>query len=188
MKRLRRRSRPNRSGVIDGSLKRAWLVLRILFRLDRGSWLEEGALTGCSYPRTERDFARLSRSGVSVLVNLHGRAHDPSRLERHGLTEMHLPVADFAAPSPGRLDCGVSAIMEAHAVGRGVAVHCGGGLGRTGTLLACYLVRREGLDAGEAIARVRRVRPGSIETREQAQAVEAFALRARAYPSTSRIE
>lgn len=62
------------------------------------------------------------------------------------------------------------------------------GLGRTGTLLACYLVRREGLDAGEAIVRVRRIRPGSVETREQAQAVEAFALRARAYPSTSRIE
>lgn len=127
MKRLWRRSRPNRSGTLDSSLKRAWLVLKILFRLDHGSWLEEGALTGCSYPRTERDFARLSRSGVSVLVNLHGRAHDPSRLERHGLTETHLPVSDFAAPSPERLDRGVAAIMEVHAAGRGVAVHCGGG-------------------------------------------------------------
>ena len=52
-------------------------------------------------------------------------------------------------------------------------MHCGGGLGRTGTLLACYLVR-QGLPAAEAIERVRAVRPGSVETRQQAQAVHAY--------------
>jgi atypical dual specificity phosphatase len=58
-----------------------------------------------------------------------------------------------------------------------VAVHCGGGLGRTGTLLACYLVSAEGLPADAAIARVRAARPGSVETEDQEQAVRRYAER-----------
>ena len=58
----------------------------------------------------------------------------------------------------------------------GVAIHCSAGLGRTGVVLACYLVQK-GLTAQNAIARVRRLRPGSIETEEQADAVVDFARR-----------
>ena len=50
------------------------------------------------------------------------------------------------------------------------------GLGRTGVVLACYFVEK-GLSAQNAIARVRRMRPGSIETDEQADAVVEFARR-----------
>ena len=58
----------------------------------------------------------------------------------------------------------------------GVAVHCGAGLGRTGTVVAAYFVTR-GLGPREAIVKVRDLRPGSIETVEQERAVEAFARR-----------
>ncbi len=139
----------------------------------RGTWLEERQLLGCAYPRRRAALANLARQGVSLLVNLHERPHDPAHLARHGLTELHLPVPDFTAPSPAQLDRGVAAIVEAIRAGERVAVHCGAGLGRTGTLLACYLVYR-GLDAGAAIARVRALRPGSIETRAQAEAVAAY--------------
>ncbi len=146
--------------------------------IDRGTWIEEGRLLGCAYPRREAAVAGLARQGVSVLINLHERAHDPARLARHGMEEVHLPVADFTPPSPPQVDCGVAAIAEALAAGQRVAVHCAGGRGRTGTLLACYLVHR-GLDPDAAIARVREARPGSVETRAQAAAVEAYAQRLR---------
>lgn len=55
-----------------------------------------------------------------------------------------------------------------------VGVHCALGFGRTGTMLACYLVKERRLAAGDAIAEIRRLRPGSIETFEQEKAVFQF--------------
>jgi atypical dual specificity phosphatase len=83
-------------------------------------------------------------------------------------------VPDFTPPTPAQLQAGVAAIETAISDGRRVAVHCGGGLGRTGTLLACYLVKR-GLGPDEAIARIRAARPGSVETARQEAAVAEFA-------------
>jgi atypical dual specificity phosphatase len=143
---------------------------------DLGTWLEEGLVLGCAYPRRDAVLAGLARQGISVLINLHERAHDPDRLARYSLTEVHVPVTDFTAPSSAQVERAVAAIIQALAAGKQVAVHCGGGIGRTGTVLACYLVRK-GLTAAEAIARVRALRPGSVETREQAAAVESFARR-----------
>lgn len=50
--------------------------------------------------------------------------------------------------------------------GEMVVVHCRGGLGRTGLVVARFLVE-EGMAPDDAIARVRAVRPGAIETWEQ---------------------
>jgi atypical dual specificity phosphatase len=139
-------------------------------------WLVADSLAACVFPDAERGLPHLSRLGVSVLVNLHERAHDPEVLAHHGITQVHLPVADFTPPTPEQLDAGVAAIVDALAAGKRVAVHCHGGLGRTGTLLACYLVQ-QGMTPDEAIARIRAVRPGSVETREQEAAVRAFGRR-----------
>ena len=133
-------------------LTRARVGLRSLLRLtDGGGWVAPGVL-GCAYPRTERALSALSGGGVPLLVNLHQRPHDPARLERHGLREVHPPVRDFAAPSPEQIRRGVGAILEALTAGEAAAVHCGGGLGRTGTVLVCYLLASdEGLGPEEAV-------------------------------------
>ena len=59
-------------------------------------------------------------------------------------------------------------------VGGRVAIHCAMGCGRTGTMLACYLVNKQGLSADEAIAETRKRRKGSIENRKQEQAVRDY--------------
>lgn len=48
------------------------------------------------------------------------------------------------------------------------------GRGRTGTMLACYLVAKEGYSAVDAITETRKRRPHSIETRTQEKAVHDF--------------
>ena len=145
--------------------------------MDSGNWLYPDRLLACAYPWGPDGLATLAERGVSVVVNLHERGHDPERLARYGLTEIHLPVPDFTAPTADQLTRGVRAIDRALVAGQRVAVHCAAGLGRAGTLLACYLVST-GLEPTAAIARIRAVRPGSVETAEQQAAVEAFARRA----------
>lgn len=142
--------------------------------VDPGTWIVPGKLLACAYPRREAALDALTRRGVSRLINLHERAHQPSRLARHGLEQVHVPIRDFTAPTPDQIERVLSALDDVLANGRTVAIHCGGGLGRTGTLLACSLVRT-GLGADEAIARLRALRPGSVETRAQVAAVTAYA-------------
>jgi atypical dual specificity phosphatase len=159
-----------------GSFRRAAydLLCALRLRTDPGVWVLPGQVLACAYPRTEPALAALAAAGVGVLVNLHSRPHAPGALARHGLAEVHLPTRDFAAPPQAVLGRGVAAVEGALAAGQRVAVHCGGGRGRTGTLLACLLVAR-GEAPAAAIAHVRRHRPGAVETRAQEAAVRAFA-------------
>lgn len=153
-------------------------------RDDPGAWVAVPAAAdptaavrrvhACAFPRTDRALARLAADGVSVLVNLAERSHDPERLVAHGLRAVHVPVPDFSAPTAAQLAAALAAIDAAHAAGEGVAVHCTGGLGRTGTVIACHLVRR-GFGAEAAVAQVRAARPGAIETAAQRACVRAYA-------------
>jgi atypical dual specificity phosphatase len=146
-------------------------------RLPPVSWLDDGRVAACRYPQSEGDLRALADAGVRLVVNLHPRQHSPELLSRLGMTELHLPVADFTPPAEDQLRTGVEALVQEITAGRPVAVHCGGGLGRTGTLVAAYLVKARGLTAEAAIAEIRRVRPGSVETPAQEAAVRAFAER-----------
>jgi atypical dual specificity phosphatase len=140
------------------------------------SWVDKPFLAGMARPDDLGELQWLRQQGIQVLVSL---TEDPLRrdwINDAGLLVVHVPVTDMEAPTQEELDRCLSAIARAHAHQMGVAVHCGAGLGRTGAVLACYFVTK-GFSAQNAIARVRRLRPGSIETDEQAEAVEEFARR-----------
>ena len=81
----------------------------------------------------------------------------------------HLPIVDASIPDQGfeqELEIAGEEIRALLRGGRDVLVHCRGGLGRAGMIAARLLVEL-GMEPAEAIARVRAVRPGAIETPEQ---------------------
>jgi atypical dual specificity phosphatase len=142
------------------------------------SWIEKPLLAAMALPESKEDLEWLRRHGIEVLISL---TEDPLRrdwVNDTGILMVHEPIDDMEAPTQELLDRCVSAIVRAHERNMGVAVHCGAGLGRTGVVIAAYLVHR-GQSAREAIAEVRQLRPGSIETEDQAAAVAEFARRKR---------
>lgn len=141
------------------------------------SFVIPGKLAGMARPgpgpALEATLADLSAEGVGAVVSLTESPLDATALQVAGMQYLHLPVMDFSPPTPAQVERFVLFVDQANAAGRAVVVHCTAGRGRTGTMLACYLVHI-GLGAGEAIDSVRRIRPGSIETAEQEDAVRAY--------------
>lgn len=140
------------------------------------SWVEKPLLAALARPTSLEDLVWLRAQGIEVLVSLTEDRLRRDWTEEASLLVFHEPLEDMEAPSQEQLERAVSAILKATARNMPVAVHCGAGLGRTGVVLAGYLVAK-GASAQSAVARVRRLRPGSIETDEQAESVEQFARR-----------
>ena len=137
------------------------------------SWIEKPLLAAMARPEGPEDLEWLRRQEIELLMSL---TEDPPRrdwVNSAGLLLVHEPMTDMEAPPQEQLDRCVAAIVKAHERKMAMAIHCAAGLGRTGVVLACYFIDK-GLSATNAIARVRRLRPGSIETAEQEDAIMEF--------------
>ena len=155
-------------------------------------WLIDGVLAGCSRPGArdrrgltgdadaaaalDADLAWLRGQGVGAVLSLTETPLTEGALERHGLVGLHLPIDDMRAPTPEQFAIALAFIDRQRGLGRRVAVHCLVGQGRTGSILAAYLIRG-GLDAEGALRAVRAVCPGAVENPEQERALAEFARR-----------
>jgi DNA-3-methyladenine glycosylase I len=150
--------------------------LRAAASVPNFGWLRAGVLAGMARPRDPQEWHMLRAAGIDAVISLTEQPPSDDVLDTVGLRTEHVPIADFTAPTLEQAEEAVDAIDRFLAAGLPVAVHCGAGLGRTGTILACWLVRH-GAQAQEAIATVRALRPGSIETAAQEAAVVAWQAR-----------
>ena len=141
------------------------------------SWIVPGELAAMPVPGRNRpldqDAAFLEQEGIRVLVSLTEEPPDANTLAAHSIEQAHLPIQDYAPPTLDQMTEFVALVEEEALTGRPVGVHCTAGLGRSGTMAAAYLVS-SGASADDAITIIRELRPGSIETTEQEDAIRSF--------------
>jgi protein-tyrosine phosphatase len=127
----------------------------------------------------DTDLATLAEAQVDSLVLLvdddelarFGDADIVERASARGVNVVRRPMPDGTAPATAEEMDAILAVIDGARQRGDVAVACMGGVGRTGTVVACALVAA-GLGASTAIARVRAVRhPEAVETAEQVRFV-----------------
>ena len=131
------------------------------------SWVIPDVLAGSRGPMSRDDLLFLKAQGVGAILRMEERTISG---EGVGLVDMAEYVPDMTPPTPSQLERMLAFIHEQVDQGVPVGVSCYAGVGRTGTVLACYLVD-EGYDARGAVERVRELRPGSLQTPSQVAAV-----------------
>uniref|UniRef100_A0A8C9XEP8 protein-tyrosine-phosphatase n=1 Tax=Sander lucioperca TaxID=283035 RepID=A0A8C9XEP8_SANLU len=143
-------------------------------RVENGdmNWIVPGKILAFSSPHAhskiengyplhapEAYFPYFCQNGITAVVRLNRKLYDSRQFEDAGFEHHDLFFLDGTTPS----DLIIRRFLHVCESTEGaVAVHCKAGLGRTGTLIACYLMKHFRFTAAEAIAWNRICRPGSI--------------------------
>jgi protein-tyrosine phosphatase len=161
-------------------------------------WVKPGQLLAGEYPGSKgiiearEKVTKFLEAGVTFFLDL-TEPHElnpylPMLLEEaatRGLVVQHrrMSIKDGSIPkTPQEMVKILDTIDEAIAAGHTVYLHCWGGIGRTGTVVGCYLVRH-GLNGAEALQKIAQLwhnmekryrQPRSPETDEQAEYVRSW--------------
>jgi atypical dual specificity phosphatase len=151
------------------------------FAVDGFYWLIPGVLAGSGRPggrrgdaRLESDLSWLHSQGIGAILTLTEGPLELAMLDEHEFATLHLPVADLTPPTPEQLGLALAFIDRQRALDRPVLVHCLVGQGRTGTVLAAYLIR-SGHSPEQAISLLREVCPQAVDNELQLAALATFA-------------
>ena len=138
------------------------------------SWVTEGKLAGSGLPVTQDEFKWVLDKGIKSIVTVR-EVPLPSRwIDGTDIDYLHLMVEDYGVPNMEVLDEAVNYIDNKIQSGKPVLVHCAAGKGRTGALLAAYMIKKENLTAEQAIEKIRLMRPGSVQSVTQETALSMY--------------
>ena len=136
-------------------------------------WIIEGKLAGSAVPTSEREIQWLYyKHGIRSIVTISEEPLPSKWFENGRIKYFYLTVKDYGAPSLEKLDSIINQITTQIDSGNPVMVHCCGGKGRTGTILAGYLMKQNsGLTPKNAIQRLKSIKGEAIESKEQKDTV-----------------
>jgi len=145
-------------------------------RLSRNfSWVIPDKLAGISIPKREEEIDAFEFMNIGLVVSvLEEETLDKKWFEEKVIENIHYDVKNYHPPLLDDMLEIIKTMEETVKSGKAAVVHCGGGKGRAGTVLACYvlkngltgdvLVDHPVMSGKDAIKLIRDMRPGSIET------------------------
>ena len=143
------------------------------------SWVIDGEIAGHSAPSSIEDLEYLRNKGIRALIRMAEPCEaqvTSKQIKKLGLTDYHEPVVDFTAPTQSQIDKMIAYANDSIMKGKPVGVSCWAGIGRTGTVLICYLINKcYGVE--EAVEEIKHKRGATVERDEQRLAVYAYAKR-----------
>ena len=165
-----------------------WFSSKISARPTNFSWVIKDQLAGSGLPLTFKQFQWIESEGIQTIITLreiplppkwfdtseslnNNKKSDGIENQEKRMNYLHLYVEDYKVPSIQKIDSTVQFIENEIKLKRPVMVHCAAGKGRTGTILAAYLLKKENLSPEQAIKKIREIRPGSIQTTIQEKSI-----------------
>jgi predicted protein tyrosine phosphatase len=160
--------------------------------LPESYWVEPGRLLAGEYPAqfegelTRKRIEALIDAGFDTFIDLTRPNEtvaylrillEQARLHEVEVRHLRFPIGDFGLPTPQQMKSILDTIDASLQAGKKIYLHCWGGIGRTGTTVGCYLVRR-GRTGEEALRQLAEwwhtvpkshIHPRSPETYEQAE-------------------
>ncbi len=112
---------------------------------------------------SEEGYRNLAAAGVTTVVDLRAEDDleaDVGMVADLGMRLVSIPIRDGQAPSSDKVAQFLAATRESAGT---VFVHCGAGVGRTGTMVGAYLVDQVKMGGGSAVRRNLAVGPPSLE-------------------------
>lgn len=163
-------------------------------------WVRTGRLLAGEYPRDWDDqlsrykLRLLLKAGVTLFLDLTESGEydlkpyvpllqEQAAASNQIVTHQRMSIPDRGTPTPEEMRRILDTIDDALAAGQTVYVHCYGGIGRTGTVVGCYMVRhgKSGHEALTEIGRLRQETPdgwaSSPETEQQRQMILDWSLK-----------
>ncbi|MBU0680704.1 MAG: dual specificity protein phosphatase family protein [Proteobacteria bacterium] len=124
------------------------------------TWITPSLAVGYA-PMSYAELEAIEKQGIDAIVNLCGEFCDLHEIEeKSGFEVYFLPIPDENAPDMAEMEKALEWLDESLYLGKKVLVHCRHGIGRTGTFVSAYLIRRGlGLKVAEKTMKGTRANP-----------------------------
>ena len=141
-------------------------------RPDKFSWLIKSKLAGSGIPTSINEVQWVLDQGIKSVVTIREEPLDESWVK--DVNYLHILSNDMSVPEFDDLIYAVDFIHRRITNNEPVLVHCLAGMGRTGVILACYLIKYQKMSASKATEKIREERPGSIQSYPQEEIIFRF--------------
>jgi atypical dual specificity phosphatase len=144
------------------------------------SWVIDNKLAGSGTPMTSEQYRWLIKNNIKSIVTVREFPLPQKWLldnEKETIINDYkfVYVKDYGVPSLEVLDNIVDYInIKITKEKKPLVVHCAAGKGRTGTILAAYLLKQDNISSQDAIKKIRSLRPGSIQSKIQEEILHEY--------------